>query len=46
MITDPIDRKYGDVSELDDLTLHARRLKLGVMVPTNPIFEVSGFRFF
>lgn len=46
VITDPIDRKYGDVSELNDLTFHARNLKLGVMVPTNPLFQVPGFQFF
>ncbi len=46
VITDPIDRKYGDVSELNDLTFHARHLKLGVMVPTNPVFQVPGFQFF
>jgi hypothetical protein len=46
VITDPIDRKYGDVTKFNDLTYHARRLNLGVMVPTNPLFQVPGFRFF
>ena len=45
VITDPIEAKYGDVSELDDLTWHAKRLNLGVMIPTNPLFQVPGFLF-
>src|SRR5206468_49939 len=32
VITDPIERQYGGVKELDNLTWHAGDLKLGVMI--------------
>jgi S1-C subfamily serine protease len=37
VITDPIERKYGGVKELDNQTWHLGGLKLGVMIPLNPI---------
>jgi hypothetical protein len=45
VITDPIERKYGDVSTLDDLTWHTRRMNFGVMLPINPILHGPGFLF-
>jgi hypothetical protein len=45
VITDPIDRKYGDVSTLDDLTWHTRKMNFGVMLPLNPILYEPGFLF-
>jgi hypothetical protein len=46
VITDPIERQYGKVTETSDLTWFTRQLNFGVMVPTNPVFEQAGYRFF
>ena len=46
VITDPIDRSYGKTIELDDLTLQARELSFGVLVPNNPLFQTPGYVFF
>jgi hypothetical protein len=45
VITDPIERQYGDVKELDSLTWEASNLKIGVMLPTNPLLQEKGFIF-
>jgi hypothetical protein len=45
VISDPIERNYGDVYEAEHLTWHARKLKIGAMIPTNPVFEAPAFRF-
>jgi hypothetical protein len=46
VITDPIERKYGRTTELDDLIFHANELSFGVLVPNNPIFQVPGYSFY
>jgi Trypsin-like peptidase domain len=46
VITDPIERRYGNVKELDDMTLFGRQLHLGVMVPNNPLFQRHGYKFY
>jgi hypothetical protein len=46
VITDPIDRAYGDVAIHDDITWQGRKLNFGVLVPTNPIFQQRGYIFF
>ena len=46
VITDPIEREYGDLAEHDDVTWHMRQLNFGVMVPTNPFFQRRGFVFY
>jgi hypothetical protein len=46
VITDPIERQYGKVAQLPDLTLQGLDLHFGVLVPNNPIFEAPGFSFF
>src|SRR5262249_49672398 len=46
VITDPIERDYGDVSEHDDVTWMMRKLNFGVLIPTNPIFQQRGFTFY
>ncbi|HZM28239.1 MAG TPA: trypsin-like peptidase domain-containing protein [Gemmatimonadales bacterium] len=45
VITDPIERRYGDVRELEDRTWHLGELKLGVMIPLNPITQGQGYIF-
>lgn len=45
VITDPIERKYGGVRELDDRTWHLGELKIGVMIPLNPLLQGSGYIF-
>lgn len=45
VITDPIERKYGGVRELDDRTWHLGDLKLGVMIPLNPLLQGDGYIF-
>jgi hypothetical protein len=45
VITDPIERQYGGVKELDDLTWDAGDLKLGVMIPLNPLLQADGYIF-
>ena len=46
VITDPIERDYGDVAEYDDITWQMRKLNFGVLIPTNPVFQQRGFTFF
>jgi hypothetical protein len=46
VITDPIERKYGGVTEHDDVTWLMRQLNFGVLVPTNPVFQRRGFVFY
>jgi Trypsin-like peptidase domain len=38
VISDPIERQYGGVTETTDLTWQARDLKFGVMIALNPLF--------
>lgn len=45
VITDPIERQYGGVKEHDDKTWLLGALKLGVMLPLNPLFEGGGYIF-
>jgi len=45
VITDPIERRYGGIRELDDRTWHLGDLKLGVMIPLNPLFQGGGYIF-
>jgi len=45
IITNPIERKYGGVRELDDQTWQLGELKMGVMVPTNPLNGFQGYVF-
>lgn len=46
VITDPIDRKYAKASEFDDVTWYAHKLNFGVMITTNPLLQVRGYRFY
>lgn len=39
VISDPIERQYGGVKELSDFEWHASELKLGVMIPLNPVLN-------
>lgn len=45
VITDPIERQYGSVKELDNRTWSPGNLTLGVMLPLNPVFQGSGYVF-
>ncbi len=45
VIIDPIERKYGDVIKLDDQTWDFREIKMGVMLPPNPMLQGSGYIF-
>ena len=45
VITDPIERQYGAVKELDNQTWHVGDLKLGVMIPLNPLLQGDGYVF-
>jgi hypothetical protein len=45
VITDPIERQYGAVKELDNRTWHFGDLKLGVMIPLNPLLQGAGYIF-
>ena len=45
VITDPIERQYGSIKELDNRTWNLGDLALGVMIPLNPIFQGSGYVF-
>jgi hypothetical protein len=46
VMTDPVDRKYGNVKEGDDGSLRAHEMTLGVLVPNNPLFQIPGYSFF
>lgn len=45
VITDPIERQYGGIKELDDFTWQAGELHLGVMIPLNPVLQADGYVF-
>jgi hypothetical protein len=45
VITDPIERQYGNPKEIDDLTWHTSDLKLGVMIPLNPVLQGKDYLF-
>lgn len=45
VITDPIDRQYGNTREVDEQTWHFGRLKLGVMLPVSPLAGFKGYVF-
>lgn len=45
VIIDPIERQYGGAKEIDRLTWHASDLKLGVMIPLNPLTQGDGYIF-
>jgi len=46
VITDPIDRRYGNVREGDDQVIETQGLAFGVLVPNNPLFQAPGFAFY
>jgi hypothetical protein len=46
VVTDPIDRRYGNVREGDDASLRAHEMNFGVLVPNNPLFQIPGHSFF
>ncbi|UIY30993.1 trypsin-like peptidase domain-containing protein [Neorhizobium galegae] len=45
VISDPIERAYGGVTEIAEGNWHLGDMKLGVMLPTNPLSGVQGFVF-
>lgn len=45
VVADPIERQYGGVRELSDFEWHASELRLGVMIPENPIFNSKAYVF-
>lgn len=45
VIADPIERQYGGAREIDRLTWHAGDLKLGVVIPLNPLTQGEGYIF-
>jgi len=45
VVSDPIERQYGGVTETTDLTWLARDLKLGVMIALNPFFHGKKYVF-
>ena len=46
VITDPIDRRYGNVREGDDQVIQTQGLAFGVLVPNNPLLQAPGFAFY
>jgi hypothetical protein len=46
VITDPIDRRYGNVHEGNDQVIQTHGLAFGVLVPNNPLFQAPGFAFY
>jgi Trypsin-like peptidase domain len=45
VITAPIEKQYGSVTELDNRTWNFGSLVLGVMIPLNPVLQGSGYFF-
>lgn len=43
VITDPIERQYGEVSEQKELTWYAKNLHLGVLIACNNLFGAGGY---
>jgi hypothetical protein len=46
VITDPIDRRYGNVRERGGQVIETQGLAFGVLVPNNPLFQAPGFGFY
>lgn len=46
VITDPIDRRYGNAREGEDQVIETQGLAFGVLVPNNPLFQAPGFAFY
>jgi hypothetical protein len=46
VITDPIDRQYGNAREGDDQVIETQGLAFGVLVPNNPLFQAPGASFY
>jgi Trypsin-like peptidase domain len=46
VITDPIDRRYGNVCNGEDQVMQTQGLAFGVLVPNNPLFQAPGFAFY
>ncbi|MGJ4897754.1 trypsin-like peptidase domain-containing protein [Bradyrhizobium oligotrophicum] len=46
VITDPIDRRYGNVREAEGQVIETQGLAFGVLVPNNPLFQAPGFAFY
>lgn len=45
VVLDPIERDYGNVTEIGGAGWDMSRLNLGVMIRTNPLFQVGGWIF-
>lgn len=45
VVTDPIERHYGGVREIDENNWFMGDLNLGVMITTNPVFQPKGWVF-
>lgn len=45
VVSDPIERQYGGITESNDLLWHAREMKLGVMIPLNPMIHGKAYLF-
>jgi hypothetical protein len=45
VVTDPIERQYGGVRELDNHSWHLGDLQLGVMRPLNPLLQGNAYIF-
>ena len=46
VVMDPIERKYGGVTEVDDRSWTTNNMDLGVLVRKNPLFFGRGFDFY
>jgi hypothetical protein len=45
VILDPLERSYGGIQKIDDENWFMGQAGLGVMLRTNPIFQLDGYRF-
>jgi hypothetical protein len=45
VISDLIERQFGGIKELDDRSWHFGSLKIGVLVPLNPLLQAAGYIF-
>lgn len=46
VITDPIERKYGNVQEIAGQAIETKGMNFGVLVRNNPLFQIPGYAFY
>ena len=46
VITDPVDRKYGNVQDIVGQVIETKGINFGVLIRNNPLFQIPGYSFY